>query len=86
MVRTGNVIKHKKFMDVAFHVGKVRGPYGPNGRVEITGAWINQGYVKSWILCITQKLILTDAQIKAEWQVCLEPDADCFRHVQWKDL
>jgi len=70
-------------MDVAFEVTKVRGPYGPNGRVNVTGQWVNQGYVQSWPLGIRQTLKLTAAQL-AGWQICLDPQLPCLRNARWK--
>lgn len=86
MVRPGNVIKHSKFMDVAFEVTKVRGPYGPNERIEVSGWWLNQGYVNSWNMGVHQKLRFTVAQLKADWSVCMFPHVDCIRDTAWKPL
>lgn len=83
MIRAGNIIKHPEFMDVAFNVHKVRGPYGPNQKYELSGEWINQGFVKSFPLGVRQKLTLTFEQLKV-WQICLEPLSECLRYERWK--
>lgn len=83
MIRGGDIIKHPKFMDVAFIVYKSHGPYGPNKIMEITGEWMNQGFLKSWNLGVPQKLKLTFEQLN-EWQICLEPTLPCIRYAKWK--
>jgi len=83
MIRAGNIIKHPSFMDVAFLVTRVRGPYGDSKKMEVTGEWINQGFVASWRLNITQKLKMTLDQLNL-WQICLDPTIPCLRYAKWR--
>lgn len=77
------IIKHVNSMDVAFLITKVRGPYPPSDKVELTGEWINLGFVESYRLGIRQKIRLTKENLSV-WLVCAEPDAKCLRYVEWK--
>lgn len=80
MIKSGSIIKHRRSMDVAFLVTRVR---EREGKTEVKGEWLNQGFVSSWTLGIPQTFKLTTEQIK-EWQTCLNPTLACLRYATWK--
>ncbi len=84
-LRYGNIIRHERAMDVAFEISKVTGPYGPNQKIEITGRWINMGFVESFHLHVLQKIKLSKEELKY-WQFCLEPRAKCIRYAKWHSI
>ncbi len=83
MIKPNQIIKHIRAMDVCFLVDKVRGPYGPNQRVELTGEWINMGFEKSFLIGERQKIKMTLAK-SLEWQICMDPAVECLRYAEWK--
>lgn len=85
MIRKGMIIKHEKFMDVAFKVYKVFGPFGTEGYQKVKGEWVNAGYVKSYCLGITQSFEIERKDLK-NWLFCLEPQSECIRHANWSNI
>lgn len=82
-MKPGLIIKHPRFMDVALLVHRVRGPYGPNQRMEVIGDWINLGFERSFLIGERQKIRKTKSYFD-QWQVCLDPELTCLRNARWK--
>ena len=82
-LRTGMIIKHEAFMDVAFWVDKCHGPFGKSGKLKVRGRWINMGFIQSYHIGITQKFEIL-AKEYDKWFKCLEPEAKCIRYAKWK--
>lgn len=86
MIKKGMIIKHDKFMDVAFDVHQVLGPFGSNQYLKIKGEWINQGFVKSYYIGERQVIKVASKNVK-HWSLCLDPnDHACLRNCYWSRL
>lgn len=83
MIRAGDIIKHIKALDVCFLVSRIQGPYGSDEKVQITGDWINLGFVNSYMIGERTKIKTTINQLR-DWQVCLTPSVPCLRYADWK--
>lgn len=83
MIKRGQIIKHRCAMDVCLLVDKVRGPYGPNQKVIITGDWINMGFVESYNIGERSKFETTLTKLNEEWQVCKDITQPCLRYAEW---
>lgn len=69
------IIRHKSFKDICFEVTSV-------SLTQVTGCWLNMGYVKSWALPVQAETIsLTNPQ---DWEECLDPNVKCLRYARWK--
>lgn len=49
-----------------------------------SGRWINMGYVKSWYLPGKEQQLWLESS--EEWELCLEPTAECLRYAKWRPL
>jgi len=87
MVKLGQLIKHKRFMDVAIQITYI----DDNGiTTEYDGDWVNLAFVKSyligWSVMQTSKKLLT-IENKEDWLVyggdLLE---DCYRNGPWLEM
>lgn len=81
-----DVIKHKKFMDVAIQITKPP-IITKSGKLKIKGNWMNQAYVESFIIGKLKnfgksELVIMPENIK-DWLVCLNPHANCVRNEKW---
>jgi hypothetical protein len=81
MIKPGDIIKHDRFMDVAFYVSNVD-PLIYN-EIAITGVWLNQGFTKSWVINKTHVMLNISKDKLSEWSYCEGPYAECFRHEKW---
>lgn len=86
LIRPGDVIKHEKFMDVAVLVYSVGVLEVGATSIQIYGTWMNQGYVRSWVIGDS-----TDFSIKVEdlskWYLCVDEQKDqCLRKCDWIPL
>jgi hypothetical protein len=80
------IIKHKKFMDIAFLVtDKMAFKSYPGGYTLFMGEWLNLGFTKSWRLGEHQTIDITPDKAK-DWLVCDSPDDECLRFSQWSPL
>ena len=69
-------------MDVAFLVHKafyVQDSSEP--RYKLRGMWVNQAYVKSFIID-SSKIEIMESKL-SEWSYCENPDATCVRYEKW---
>lgn len=86
MILEKYIIKHERFLDVAFEVSEV---ITRQDEYTVRGRWINQGSAESfYIFPINQmdkiKIMKED---RAKWFKCVDPDADkCLRKCQWMKL
>lgn len=77
-----DIIKHKRFSDIALAVEKV---YDFDHKWKVKGDWINQGFVDTYPLGIKAKIVIP-AEKLSEWLICKNPNAQCIRYEEWKPL
>ena len=84
MIKQGDVIKHKSFMDVAIQVYFIN-QHPETQDIEIRGIWLSQGQVESY--CSNESAEFT---IKAhnlnDWLKCSKPESITLRSEEWKEL
>lgn len=80
-IRTGMVIRHKMFRDVAFSVSRC---FDCGSRYEIKGFWINLGFEHSWIID-KAKIDIEKADVH-DWLYCGDNEAKCLRYENWLKL
>jgi len=80
----GMVIRHKKWLDVAY---LVRDAMVEFGRYEVHGQWINMGYERTYPITpanLTQVIkIHGDTIDNGDWYACVDPEAKCVRNEKW---
>lgn len=74
MFNVGDIIKHKRAMDVCVLVEAV---YSDGW---IKGAWINMGFEQSFTLEARDIFQVVDAN---DWQVCEDVTIGCLRKANW---
>lgn len=79
-LKTGDIIKHKAFLDVAFEV--TRAFYGTHDMV-VCGLWVNQGFTRTWVIDTTEHWFRISEEQKDNWLVCEKPRAVCIRGEKW---
>jgi len=82
MLRTGNIIKHKNFMDVAIIVNTCD-KYG--SYYMISGEFINQGFDETYPMG-QYKTFKIETNKLSDWSVCTQPSTQCIRYSNWKEL
>lgn len=82
MIKSGMVIKHRRFMDVAIHVNKVY--HFPQG-CKIKGEWVNQAFEKTFFMGMSAKVKIKKEDLK-DWLVCCNTKAECIRYEKWINL
>jgi hypothetical protein len=75
MIRVGNVIRHRRALDVVFRVDKV---FNVGHKLKIKGHWINMGFVKSWV--IDRANITIETKDLGNWSRAQFNDSECFRY------
>lgn len=87
-IDTGDVIKHEKFMDVAFDI---EFSFDRGDGWLLTGYWLNQGFTKSWAVpyrdkrghVTTQTFLIKNEDLKY-WSKVILPQQDvCLRKCDW---
>ena len=76
MVNSGDVIRHKKFMDVACVVLS-------NHYSTFKVDWINTGFVDSYMMGVKQTIKIRNLK---DWQICITPNDKCLRYATWRNL
>ncbi len=79
---TGKAIKHKLHKDVCFYVTNQD---EQQDKFVLKGYWVNLGMEKSWIMTNNTTIEVTKKELP-EWLYCLNKDAKCLRHEQWKPI
>lgn len=89
MIKPGDIIKHKAFLDVAILI-LFSSEHPETKDLEIKGVWLNQGQKTSYVINsnkyptgIPITLNLSTLQIK-NWLVCSKPEAKFIRNEEWK--
>lgn len=84
MIKSGDIIKHKNFMDVAVQVlFTTTNP--ETGNIEISGVWINQGQVKTYSTNQLAYFIVKKEDL-SNWSKCLKLDSSFIRNESWEQL
>jgi len=91
MIKQGDIIKHKAFMDVAIQVMYLS-ENPENGDIEIRGIWLNQGQTKSFVINTNKYpagvpviYIIKKHQI-CNWLKCDKPSSKHIRNEPWSRL
>ena len=79
------IIKHHKFMDVAFQVDHVLGPFGSDQTYKLKGTWVNQGFVNTYFIGHQQKIEIKTADL-SHWSYCQDLAPACIRYSPWAAL
>ena len=80
-MRTGDIIKHKKWKDIAFEIDSVK---WLDSGVEVTSEYINLGYTTSWHLGVgVHSHVITQPE---SWDIMLTSEDKCKRYNKWKTL
>lgn len=85
MIHKGMIIKHWKFMDVAFIVRRVDGPFGSEGYRVIKGDWVNLGTLQSFNIGISQRIKIIKKNLD-QWLYCEDTHLPCLRDSKWSNL
>lgn len=91
MIKPGDIIKHKNFMDVAILV-LLSHKNPETGEIEVKGCWVNQGQKESFTITtkrnpagIPMEYVIKADQLK-NWLVCSKPESNFIRAEKWKQL
>lgn len=88
-LKSGDVIKHERSMDVAVYLTEEPMPT-KDGGIFIKGLWMNQAFVKSFIICPIREFGKVRHRVKPEdvskWLYCKNPKAECVRNEEWERL
>jgi hypothetical protein len=84
MIKSGDVIKHKNFTDVAIQVMFVSVHPNTND-IEISGVWINQGQTQTYSINEPAKLQIKEKHL-SDWLKCSKPKSTFIRNEEWKEL
>lgn len=91
MIKQGEIIKHKNFMDVAIQIMYIS-TNPETESLEVRGIWINQGQTESFVIN-TRKYpygVPIELTIKKEdlsnWLKCSKTDIVFIRNEEWKVL
>jgi hypothetical protein len=84
VIKQGDIIKHKAFMDVAVQV--IFASTNPeNGEMEVSGIWINQGQLRTYSINEPAKFTIKKHQLD-NWMKCLKPKSNFIRNEEWEQL
>lgn len=88
-MRSGDIIKHEKFMDVA--VLLTTDPMSlKDGGYHIKGLWMNQAFTSSFIIDPIRQFGKVNIKIKEDrvsrWSICENPEAKCVRYEKWSPI
>lgn len=83
-----DIIRHKEFKDIALELSE-NAFEAPNGSFIIRDPVVmNQGWIKTYYIGPAKDLGFKRMfRIKVsefkDWEICLDQDTDCIRHVEW---
>lgn len=82
MPRKNDVIKHERFLDVAFKVHSFR-IY--ENTVKIKGVWLNQGFTRTFVIDFTPRTLTFKKDKLSEWLILHHEDQnlECIRNARW---
>lgn len=81
MIKSGDIIKHEKSMDVCFDVIKV---YEGSTSYHIKGRWMNQGFTESFYIFTNPCRIKLPKSEYKNLLYCKNPEFDiCLRKAEW---
>ena len=83
--RINDIIKHERFMDLAFLVQKPA-IISKTGKLKLRGLWVNQGFVETQIIDHNRKRLTIMPDDIDKWLVCLDPHLKCVRDAKWRKL
>ncbi len=84
MIKQGDVIKHKSFMDVAIQVYFAN--QHPDTRdFEVRGVWLNQGQTSTYSLNEPAEITIKKVNLN-DWLKCSKPESGFLRIEEWKEL
>lgn len=78
----GRIIRHERNMDVCY---MVMGMVDTGKKYKMKVTCINMGYVESYPLAVDLKFDIKKQDV-FKWHKCLDPDAKCLRHAEWRRL
>lgn len=79
----GKVIKHEKFLDVALLVTSVGNVAHDATEIHVSGMWMNQGFVRSWMIGASANLTIKIEDFP-KWSYCTNEDQNpCLRKCDW---
>lgn len=83
--RMDDVIKHEKFLDVAFKVHSFK-TYG--NKIRVKGMWLNQGFEETFIIFDRPTTIMLTKDKLHEWLILNYEDKGlkCIRNGRWQRL
>lgn len=82
MFKANTIIKHEKFMDVAFCVLRA---VELTDKWVISGQWLNQGFTRHWVIDYRPVNIEVPKSKVPEWSETDIPDTDIsLRKVEWR--
>ena len=84
MIKVGDIIKHKAYMDVAIQV-LLTSTNPANEEIMITGVWINQGQTKTYSINEIVERTIQKSQL-SNWFKCIKPESEFIRNEEWKQL
>lgn len=84
MIKSGDIIKHNAFMDIAVQVFFINNN-PETEEIEISGVWVNQGQVNTYCINEPAKFTIKKHEL-SNWMKCLKPKSDLIRIEQWEKL
>jgi len=89
MIKVGDIIKHKAYMDVAIQV-LFTSTNPENEEIIIKGVWINQGQIQSYYINAYYINEFVERTIQKSqlpnWFKCMKPKSKFIRNEEWKQL
>lgn len=79
-IRNGNLIRHFKFLDVAFEIFTAT---ESGDEITVHGRWLNQGFVETYELDYPSQTFNIKKSDMHKWSICTDPKAKCIRYTPW---
>jgi hypothetical protein len=83
-MRTGDIIKHNRFMDACIKVLSIRSI--GDKYVNISGTWWNQGFNNSYQITPKPINFNITSENKKDWSILKNKEIPCFRYGNWEVL
>jgi len=83
MIENFDIIKHERFLDVAF---EVTGFYEAENNLLLAGKWINQGFVESFYITGKLDAIRIKYEDLNKWLKLKDKSIKCYRNGEWITL
>jgi hypothetical protein len=85
MIRTGDIIKHERSLDVAYNVINNDIKRAGQSTIFIGAIILNQGFVTTYGIGKYVEFEIKQEDLK-KWLKCIDPEKVCIRYSRWETL